>query len=160
MKTKIGYALAGLAGVGGLYLLYKAAMVPTVITFNTPVPANPPPAPPAPPAPPLYSATSYNALKAVPMLLMTAPGTMEVAAGSSLRAESVSGNQIWVAPGVFSSNTTVVAPSDPPTTNGFVAIAPGTATITGFIWDNATSKNVPISTTIIVASPPPPPSTV
>lgn len=71
-------------------------------------------------APVAATAASYSVSTAIPI---TPGSSITVPVGSGLAVESTGGTQ------VTTSNAAVVAPSQPTTTNGFVAIAAGTATL-------------------------------
>jgi hypothetical protein len=80
--------------------------------------------------------TSYNATQAIQSLVsgLTAPAPtrITVPVGASITVFN-DANTLWDL--TITSDAMVVAPSFPPTTNGYVAVAPGVATITGFYSD-------------------------
>ena len=153
MELKPVHYLLGAAGVGIVYLLLRPKTVCEPCAPCVPPPAIQPPPPPPPPAPVPVFATSYDAAKAASVVLTQAGGQLTTSIGTSVRAENAVGNQVWPAPGVSSSNTTVLAPSDPATVNGFVAMKPGTSTLTGYVWDNNSNGTVPITATVTVLAP-------
>jgi len=87
---------------------------------------------PAPP-PGLYTGFAYNPAQAIPVPLTAPGGTITVPYGSSLVAQGAPG--FWSS--VTTNNATIVAPSIPLTTNGFVAVGRGAATITGVYMDDS-----------------------
>lgn len=78
-------------------------------------------------------ASSYNAATAIPVGL---GGSITIPLGSSLTVENPAGS-LWQTPGVTTDNAAVMAPSSPATTNGFVAVALGTATLSGSYQDSS-----------------------
>jgi|SRR5271166_252189 len=123
-KVAIGVGVAAALGLGAYFLF-----------FNKPAAAATPPAP-----------SVYNSATAISAPL-GAPGTaLKVSVGSSITAQN--GGQLWLTPGVTTSDATVLAPSVPSSTNGFVAIKAGTATLTGSYIDPNTQQTVTATITI------------
>lgn len=150
MEIKPLHIGLGIVGLGALYLLLRPESATIIVPMPLPVPGTPPPPPPPPSPTPIVTAKSYDSARAFPVVLSVPSGTLTTGVGASVLAANTLGTQLWVAPGVSSSNTTVLAPSDPATTNGFVAIAPGSAILTGYVWDDTVSKNIPITATVTV----------
>ena len=152
MEIKPLHIGLGIVGLGALYLLLRPEPAVTIVPMPLPVPGAPPPPPPPPSPTPVVTGKSYDSARAFPVVLSVPSGALTTGVGASILAANTLGNQLWVSPGVTSSNTTVLTPSDPATTNGFVAIAPGTAILTGYIWDDTVSKNIPITATVVVVA--------
>jgi hypothetical protein len=95
---------------------------------------------PAAPAAPL--ASSYSAAHAIPVGL---GGSITIPLGSSLMVDAPPGG-LWQGV-VTSSNAAVMANSQPTTTSGFVAVALGTATLSGTYQD---SGGAPFTGTVLV----------
>jgi hypothetical protein len=149
-------AAVGILGAGALYYLFKPKTQPLAVgPAPLPILQDAPPAPPAPPPQPIVpgQAKDYDSGRAVAVILAPNGGSLTVSPGTSVRAENQTGSQIWVAPGVTTANANVLAPSDPGTSNGFVAAGLGTTTLTGYVWDQNASKNVAITASVTVAQP-------
>jgi len=73
------------------------------------------------------SAPTYDVTKAIHVSL---GGSFTVPVGANVVVDLPPNVDLWRT-GVVTSNATSLAPSYPATTNGFVAVAPGTATLTG-----------------------------
>jgi hypothetical protein len=91
---------------------------------------------------------------AVSALLTPNGGALTVSVGSTVTAQN-SMDALWSAPGTITSDATVLAPSQPATTNGYVAMKPGTATISGTYVDytgatSPTDPGTPVNVSITV----------
>jgi hypothetical protein len=95
------------------------------------------------------TAASFNAANAIQVSLQPSSYATTVAKGSSVQAMN-SANALWQSPGVSSTDATILAPSNPATTSGFVAVGTGTATLTGTYADPNTQAAVPVAATITV----------
>lgn len=136
----VGGAVATAAAVvGGLVLMHKAQSASS-------------PSPTPSPTPP--SGRAYDSTTAIPVLLVPG-GTPNVGptvpVGSSIQANPPLGiSAFWQTPGVVTSDATVLTPSDPATTNGFVAVKAGTATLSGSYLDPNTQQPVNVSAYVTV----------
>lgn len=134
-----GIALGAVAIAGGIaWAAGKPAATPS--TPPKPLPNQPPGA-------------SYDASKAVTILLAPGGGTFTVPVGSSITAEGTP--LMWNDPGVATDNAAVVAPSIPLTTNGFYAASVGTAKLTGsYMIANGFDPNTqqPLETQVTVTA--------
>lgn len=116
MRTAVAVGLGALGLLAGAGIAYAAMPVSGGVGAR--------------PAAPL--ASSYNAATAIPVGL---GGSITIPLGSSLTVENPAG-ALWQTPGVTTGNAAVMAPSQPPTTNGFVAVALGQATLSGSYQDS------------------------
>jgi hypothetical protein len=82
-----------------------------------------------------------------PPIHVSLGSTYTVETGAILTVDSPDGT-LWRSPGVTTHDSTVVAPSDPLTTNGFVAVGPGRTALSG-----ATSGGQAGVAVIVVSSP-------
>ncbi len=159
-KVGIGVAVVGVGAVlVGAFWPRAAAAATTPASKPSPGPTTLPSTPattttttPAPAPPPAITGASYDGnapLYAVLGLPITVP------VGASLQVDNVEG-RLWDTPGVTSSDEGVMAPSNPATSAGFVALRPGTATLTGAYTDaqgNPVAWDVPVTVKAISASP-------
>jgi hypothetical protein len=118
------------------------------------VASKPAAAAPSGPTPSLNPGTVYDASRAVQVLLtpLGQASVVTVAVGTSVAA--MGAPLLWNDPGVTTSDSTVLAPSIPGTTNGFVAVKEGTATLTGsyMIVTGVDQQGTPIETQITVST--------
>jgi hypothetical protein len=143
---KPAYLAAGAIGAVAILLFLKdrSDAKAAVVAPPSNDPRNPPSPLPSPtpnlpnPTAILEAGKRYKASDAVDVMLSEAGGEVDVLVGQSLRATKIPQGDLWSVP-VMSSNTGVLAPSNPGTTNGFVVAGPGTAILTGYYYDQASS---------------------
>jgi hypothetical protein len=105
------------------------------------------PSPATPPAP-TGPGSTYNSSGATTALLQPTGATLTVPVGTSVMAQNSAAGP-WASPGTITSNAAVLAPSNPSTTNGYVAMQAGTATISGSYLASS-GASIPVSILVTV----------